>query len=138
MSDYYARQKIRGAQATWRLMTRQNSFLDIFKKYDVMLSPTLGVPPPELGHLTPSQNFESKLARLRAFVPFTPTYNVTGAPAISLPLAKTSSGLPLGVMFGAARGNEKTLLELALQLEAAKPWPLQAEVPLSREGEGQG
>jgi amidase len=130
LSDYYARQKLRGAQATWRLMTRQSSFLDVFKKYDVMLSPTLGVPPPELGYLTPSQDFETKLSRLRAFVPFTPTYNVTGAPAISLPLSRTASGLPIGVMFGGARGNERTLLELALQLEAAKPWPLQAEVKL--------
>ncbi|MBL8911374.1 MAG: amidase [Archangium sp.] len=123
LSEYYARQKVRGAQATWRLMTRQSSFLDVFKKYDVMLSPTLGVPPPELGYLTPAQDFETKLTRLRSFVPFTPTYNVTGAPAISLPLSRTASGLPIGVMFGSARGNEKTILELALQLEEAKPWP---------------
>jgi amidase len=126
LSEFFLSKKARGAQAAWRLMTRQRTFLDLFQRFDVLVSPTLGVPPPPIGHLSPALDFETKLARLRAFVPFTPTYNVTGAPAISLPLARADSGLPIGVMFGAARGNDRTLLELATQLEEARPWPRMA------------
>jgi len=123
LSRSFASEKTRGARATWRLMFGQQSFLSAFQKFDVLLSPTLGVPPPVIGELSPEVPFETKLTRLRSFVPFTPAYNVTGAPAISLPLARTKSGLPIGVMFGANRGQERVLLELASQLEEAKPWP---------------
>lgn len=131
LAKSFAAEKVKGAQATWRLMTGQDAFLDTFRRYDVLLSPTLGVAPPPIGHLSPDLDFDTKLKRLRSFVPFTPAYNVTGAPAISLPLARTSSGLPIGIMFGANRGNERVLLELATQLEEAKPWPRLADVKLN-------
>ena len=128
LSHRFASEKLKGAGSTYRLMTQQQSFLSVFEKFDVVLSPTIAVPPPRVGDLAPDVDFETKLTRLRGFVPFTPPYNVTGAPAISLPLSRTSSGLPIGVQFGANRGNERVLLELALQLEAAKPWPRIADV----------
>ena len=55
---------------------------------------------------------------------FTPLQNVSGAPAISLPLGFSNSGLPMGVQFGAAFGLERELLELAFELEEDRPWPI--------------
>ena len=62
------------------------------------------------------------MTRLVDWVAFTPLHNATGGPAISLPLATTASGLPHGMMLGAGPGREDTLLELALELEQARPW----------------
>ena len=60
--------------------------------------------------------------RLLDWVAFTPLQNITGDPAISLPLATTSGGLPLGMMFAAGAGREAMLLELAFELEDASPF----------------
>jgi amidase len=61
--------------------------------------------------------------RLVEWVAFTPLQNATGEPAISLPLAQSANGLPVGMMFAAPLGHERRLLELSYELEAAKPWP---------------
>jgi amidase len=96
---------------------------DLFhQKYDVSLTPTLALPTPRVGWLDPTQPFEVIMDRLLQWVAFTPLQNGTGAPAISLPLATTSEGLPQGMMFGAAAGQEATLVELAYELEEARPW----------------
>ena len=58
-----------------------------------------------------------------AFAPFTPQWNMTGQPAILLPLHRTTDGLPAGVQFVARFGEEHTLFMLAAQLEEALPWP---------------
>jgi amidase len=63
------------------------------------------------------------LERLKWFIPFTQTQNVSGGPAISLPLGQSQDGLPLGVQFASRIGDERTLLELAFEIEAAAPWP---------------
>ena len=60
--------------------------------------------------------------RLIDWVAFTPLQNVTGEPAISLPLAESSNGLPVGMMLSAGIGQEARLLELAYELEEARPW----------------
>ena len=86
------------------------------------MSPTLAAPPPEHGFLGPEVPFETGLERLRRFVPFTPLQNVAGAPAISLPLGRSETGLPIGVQLAAPMGGERTLLEVALGLEEAAPW----------------
>ena len=83
-----------------------------------MLSPTGAHTTPELGHLSPALGFDVLFPRLVRWVAFTPLNNATGGPAISLPVASTSTGLPLGVQLSADHGDEATLLELAYELEA--------------------
>ena len=75
-----------------------------------------------MGHLDPTQDYDTIMERILEWVAFTPLQNATGEPAISLPLATTAAGLPQGMMFGAAAGREATLLELAYELEEAQPW----------------
>ena len=93
-----------------------------FEKYDVSLTPTLATPTPKIGHLDPTQDYETIIDRLQDWVTFTPLQNATGTPAISLPLTTTSTGLPQGMMFGSGWGHEAVLLELAYELEQARPW----------------
>ena len=69
-------------------------------------------------------SYEQVMDRLLDWVAFTPLQNATGDPAISLPLAESAAGLPVGMMLSAVRGQEARLLELAYELEAARPWPL--------------
>ena len=93
------------------------------EQYDVWLMPTLGTPPPKLGHFdATSENPRAGLERAIEFVPFTPLQNVTGQPAMSVPLYWNSEGLPVGVHFAARFGEEDALFRLAAQLEEARPW----------------
>jgi amidase len=94
----------------------------LFRDHDVVLSPTLATQTPLLGHLDPTQDYETVMARILEWVAFTPFQNATGDPAVSLPLATTAAGLPQGMMLGAAAGREATLLGLAYELEEARPW----------------
>jgi len=91
--------------------------------FDVLVTPTLGEPPPRLGELVPPRdNPLAGLARTLSVMPFTPTFNITGQPAMSLPLYWNEAGLPIGVQFVAAYAREDVLLRLAAQLETAQPW----------------
>ncbi len=93
-----------------------------YRQYDVSLTPTLATQTPRLGHLDPMRDYETVIEGLLSWVAFTPWHNITGEPAISLPLATTAAGLPQGMMFGAARGQEAALLGLAYELEEAIPF----------------
>lgn len=89
----------------------------------MILSPTLAKPPIALGVLSLSApSVEVYRRELQAFTPFTPLYNVTGQPSMSVPLHWTPDGLPVGVMFSARFGDEAVLFRLAAQLEKARPW----------------
>jgi amidase len=91
--------------------------------FDLLLTPTIAEPPPPLGSFdSPVDNPLHGLFRAAEVVPFTPPFNVTGQPAISLPLHWNAGGLPIGVQLVAAFGREDVLLRLAAQLEAAQPW----------------
>lgn len=90
--------------------------------YDVLLTPTLADAPPRIGHLDPTADYAQIIGRLSDWVAFTPLQNVTGDPAISLPLAQSAAGLPVGMMFSARAGQEARLLELAFELEEAQPF----------------
>ena len=85
------------------------------------MSPTNGTAPPKIGFMGPNQNFEVAVDRLKKHSAFTVYQNISGAPAISLPLGMSENGLPVGVQYASAFGQEKTLLELAFELEEAQP-----------------
>jgi len=91
--------------------------------WDVLITPTLAEVPLPLGTIgNDAANPMSALIRSGQFVPFTPPFNTTGQPAISLPLHWTEAGLPVGVQLVAAYGREDLLIRVAAQLEAATPW----------------
>jgi amidase len=87
--------------------------------FDVLVTPTLATPPPRLGFLIDP---EAGWDRTVDMAQFTPQFNVTGQPAVSLPLHWTPDGLPVGVHFAGPYAGEELLLRLAAQLEEAAPW----------------
>ena len=89
--------------------------------HDLLLTPTLGAPPPELGWFT-AAGPRQEGRRIASFIPYTAQFNMTGQPAISLPLHWTPEGLPAGVQLVAAYGREDLLIQVASQLEQAAPW----------------
>ena len=136
-------------EAIWWMQQFARRWLLWAEPYDVLVTSTLGRPPERLGFMTPSEEVRATLRQLdaapssylaehRAAVieAFRPAFdyssqtmmaNVSGQPSLSLPLAWSGDGLPIGVMFTARVGDEATLLSLASQLEAAFPWA--ARVP---------
>jgi len=93
------------------------------EQYDILLTPTMAKPPHPLGVLSLSNpDSAAFLAARTASVGFTALFNSSGHPAMSVPLAVSKSGLPLGVQFVARFGDEAKLFRLASQLEAAQPW----------------
>jgi amidase len=96
-------------------------YASLFADMDVLLTPVLAKVPPPLGEIAPTLGMEG-FEKVSAYVAYTPLQNVAGAPAMSAPLAVSAAGLPIGAHFSAAKGQEKTLLELAYELEAARPW----------------
>jgi len=93
-----------------------------FSDYNVMLSPVLRVPPFPLGFHDPSAHFGTVMERFLDAVAYTPLQNATGMPGMSVPLHWTADGLPVGIQFSAWRGGDRMLLELAHELEEARPW----------------
>jgi amidase len=89
--------------------------------HDLLVTPTLGAPPPELGWFT-AKGPEHEGQRIASFIPYTAQFNMTGQPAVSLPLHWTPDGLPVGVQLVAAYGREDLLVQVASQLEQAAPW----------------
>jgi amidase len=95
--------------------------MPVLNQYDAILSPTLAQPPAPVGYFTevePPENFE----RQKQFTPFTAVCNVSGQPAVNVPLHWTDEGLPIGIMLAGRLGDEATLISLSAQLEAARPW----------------
>ena len=93
------------------------------ERYDVLLTPVLGEPPAPLGRFTLDQaDSTAYMAALHRYIPFTGLANMTGQPAMSMPLHWSEAGLPIGVHFVGRFGEEHTLFRLAGQLERARPW----------------
>lgn len=109
-------------QAVLRLQEDTMSTRKLFDSFDFILSPVTQTVAPRIGSMAPDIDFDTLLERSLNFITFTPLANVTGDPAISLPLHWSSSGLPIGTHIHANYGNEEELLRLALELEQAKPW----------------
>ena len=122
LARHYEANTDRFEEAVKRLQTAPAIMAEAFSAYDVILSPVVAAPPPEIGFLGARLDFDTILARLTDYVQFTSFYNVAGNPAISLPLSMSPQGLPIGAMFAAADGDEKTLLGLSYELEEALPW----------------
>jgi amidase len=98
------------------------AYLDATARFDVVLTPTLAVLPWRLGHLSPLVAPEELLRRTAEAVGYTPIHNIAGCPAMSVPLDWAGAALPVGAHFAAAPGADATLLGLAYELEAARPW----------------
>jgi amidase len=126
----------------WNIHTR--ALAAFHERFDLLLTPTLARPPVRVGELatppllrlggelllrlrltgiaTKTKLWNDQILANLAPVPFTQLANITGRPAMSVPLHRTASGLPLGVQFVGGLGSEPTLLALATQLEAEHPW----------------
>lgn len=107
--------------AIMRLRGARRRTARFYGTYDAVLTPTLADETPRIGFLAPT-DYQQVINRLIEWVSFTPLHNVTGEPAISLPLAQSAHGMPVGMMLSTGMGQESLLLELAYELEEARPW----------------
>jgi amidase len=138
------RSAVEAARARERLEAIARKTMTFFERHDLLLSPTLALPPPALGALKPrgleafGQELllglhlgfllripgviDASVRRVFSFIPFSPLANVTGQPAMNVPLHWNAAGLPIGSQLVARFGDEATLFRVAAQLEAARPW----------------
>ena len=122
LSKSFLRQAWRLPLTIRTLKQSERQYRDAFTDIDVIVSPTLGFVTPPLGFLNPAAGFQEHFDRLIQYAAFTPLNNASGGPAISLPLGTSTAGMPVGVHISATHGDEQTLLELAYELEAARPF----------------
>ncbi|NKB38489.1 MAG: amidase [Gammaproteobacteria bacterium] len=97
-----------------------------FQDYDLLLTPTVAQAPLKIGEMNANDANLDALGwstQVFNYCPFTPLFNTTGQPAVSLPLRQSAYGLPIGMQFVGRYGNESTLLQLARQFELSSPWP---------------
>ncbi|PLW82411.1 amidase [Kineobactrum sediminis] len=120
------------AEDYFNLVSRD--FGDFFTHQDILVTPTVAQLPWRIGeHASAGGNYTARSWTDHVFrdAPFTAVFNVTGQPAISLPLGRSDSGLPFGIQFAARQGREDLLLALAASLEQSHPWPQFADQPQS-------
>lgn len=123
---YEAGKKLSGQETMWawqqlRLLSRE--ILERFESFDVFLTPVMITPPPRVDFLdTLMEDLKEFDRRQSITFGFTPPFNITGQPSLSLPLAESRDGLPIGMMFTGRYGDEATLFRLAGQLEKEMPW----------------
>lgn len=114
-----SRNYVKAIQSLQRL-TRETAAIS--EHFDVVLTPTLALPPLEVGWLFEPEDPWEQLIRSGMFMPFTPIANVTGYPAASVPLFWNEAGVPIGVQLIGPPAGEAVLLRLAAELEKARPW----------------
>ncbi len=105
-----------------RLQMRARRVVSFWERHDLLLTPTLALPPVPIGWAAEAEDPWEEYARAARFTPFTPLFNVTGQPAASLPLHWNGDGLPIGVQLVGPPAGEALLLRVCAQLEAAQPW----------------
>jgi Asp-tRNA(Asn)/Glu-tRNA(Gln) amidotransferase A subunit family amidase len=111
------------AIAHQKLNVFSRSIAAFFQKYDVLILSTLGSLPVPLGYMdTEAEDLSDYAEKLYTFMPNTQPFNASGQPAMTMPLAWSDDGLPVGVMFAGHTGGEATLFRLAGQIETARPW----------------
>jgi len=131
LAEYTSGQWLRMPGVLWRLRRFTARYARFFDDHDVLLCPTVAGPAPRLGHLCPTTDFETKQERIRELVPFTPYANISGAPAVSVPVGLGTDGLPRAVQLMSSVGRDGLLLRLAHALEADRPWPTTVPGPPS-------
>jgi len=123
---YEAGKHITGQDALWamqELRLRTREILQRFETFDVYLTPVMCTPPPRVDFLdTLMEDLKEFDRRQRITFGFTPPFNMTGQPSLSLPLGQSRDNLPIGMMFTARYADEGTLFRLAAQLEKEMPW----------------
>jgi amidase len=122
LARHAARNSWRLPAAIARLQRSHRITEQLYASHDVVLTPVLTLTTPELGWLAPTQSYETVIGRILEWISFTPVQNATGDPAVSLPMGTSAAGLPIGVQLAAARGHDRRLLEIALELEQARPF----------------
>jgi amidase len=110
------------ARAVARLQALSRRVVGFWQETDVVLTPTLALPPVPIGWQEAVEGPIEQLLRNAEFTPFTAIVNLTGQPAISLPLHWSADGLPIGVHAVGPPAGDALLLRLAAQVEAARPW----------------
>ena len=111
--------------AARRLRASRNQVAAVYRRFDVLLSPTLASVAPELGYLATDVEFEVLLDRIASWMTYTPIANASGTPAITLPMGfDDKAQVPVGAMLSADFGQDAVLVQLGLELEQAKPWDL--------------
>lgn len=123
---YEAGKALSGADAIWALQElrlRTREILRRFETFDVYLTPVMCTPPPRVDFLdTLTDDLKEFDRRQRITFGFTPPFNMSGQPSLSLPLGQSRDGLPIGMMFTSRYADEATLFRLAGQLEKEMPW----------------
>ena len=104
------------------LQAFEAQYAAFFDSLDVILTPVTGSPAVPVGEQAPDGDFDTVMESVLRFVAYTSPMNVAGAASMSVPLSWSPSGLPIGAMFSGKRGDDGLLFELALELEAARPW----------------
>lgn len=122
LAQYFRQRRDRFETAVATIRATSAACEAFHQRYDLLLTPVTTRLPYRIGELSPALPFDEHYARAMGFIGFTPIQNAAGTPAMSVPLHWSSSGLPIGSHFAARSGDERTLLELAYQLEAAHPW----------------
>ncbi len=113
----------RSAHGTLTMQRMARDLMAQWDEFDVFLSPVMISVPPEVGYIDPVKLDAKELnARQAKVFGYTPPFNMTGQPSMSLPLTWSKDGAPIGMMFTGRYGDEATLLNLATQLEEAMPW----------------
>jgi amidase len=108
-------------QAHAALQAAMRTAFPVMNEFDAILHPTLARPPVPIGYFH-DQEPEENFRRQTHFTPFCAPYNISGQPAVNVPLHWTTGGLPIGIMLAGRIGGEGTLISLAAQLEEARPW----------------
>jgi amidase len=113
---------VRIEHARARIQKAARSLIAFFDDYDVLVTPTVAGPPPVIGTYRDPDEPIAELLHASALVPFTPPWNTTGQPAVSLPLYWDDDNLPVGVQIVGRPADEATLIRLSAEIEAAQPW----------------
>jgi len=122
LAGYFRKHALKTPLMLYRLKKSQQQYAQGIRGYDAVLSPVLAHAVPKLGYLSPDVPFDTLFERLIRYAAFTPLNNASGSPAISLPMGACGNGLPIGMQVSAAHGAERTLLEIAFEIEQAQPW----------------